>query len=74
MLFLPKLARCVCRQAADKAKTLLLVGLARSKQEPIKRGHGAQYFYRAPASRGHVQMAGAKCDEGFEDLTSLVTV
>ena len=28
---------------------LLLVGLARSKQDPINRGHGAQYLYR-PAS------------------------
>jgi hypothetical protein len=34
-------ARCVCRQAAVKAaKILTLVGLARSKQDPINRGHG----------------------------------
>ena len=33
-------ARCVCRQAAVKAaKILPLVGLARSKQDPINRGH-----------------------------------
>ena len=42
-------ARCVCRQAAEEAaKILPLVGLARSKQYPINRGHGAQYFYRPP--------------------------
>jgi hypothetical protein len=36
-------ARCVCRQAAVKAaKILPLVGLARSTQDPINRGHGAQ--------------------------------
>ena len=30
-----------------KAATILpLVGLARSKQDPINRGHGAQYLYR----------------------------
>ena len=32
-----------------KAATILpLVGLARSKQDPINRGHGAQYLYRPP--------------------------
>ena len=46
-------ARCVCRQAALKAaKILPHVGLelARSKQDPINRGHGAhgQYLYRPP--------------------------
>ena len=42
-------ARCVCRQAAVKAaKILPLVGLTRSKQDPITRGHGAQYLYRPP--------------------------
>ena len=30
------------------AKCLPLVGLARSKQDPINRGHGAQYLYRPP--------------------------
>ena len=36
----------VCRQAAVKAaKILPLDGLARSKQDPINRGHGAQYIY-----------------------------
>ena len=40
-------ARCVRRQAALKAaKILALVELARSKQDPIKRGHSAQYLYR----------------------------
>ena len=42
-------ARCVCRQAAVKAaKILPLVGLARSKQDPINRGHGPQCLYRPP--------------------------
>ena len=45
-------ARWVCRQAAVKAfKILPLVGLARSKQDPINRGHGAQY-YTAPRQPG----------------------
>ena len=49
-LFLPE-ARCVCRQAAVKAaKILPLDGLARSKQDPINRGHGAQYLYRPPSA------------------------
>ena len=44
-------AGCVCRQAAVMAaKILPLVGLARSKQDPINRGHGAQYLYQP----GHV--------------------
>ena len=30
------------------AKFLPLVGLARSKQDPINLGHGAQYLYRPP--------------------------
>ena len=30
------------------AAILPLVGLARSKQDPINRGHGAQYLYRPP--------------------------
>ncbi len=39
--------------SADKlhvkaAKFLPLVGLARSKQDPINRGHGAQDLYRPP--------------------------
>jgi hypothetical protein len=29
-------------------KLLPLVGLARSKEDPINRGHGAQYLYRPP--------------------------
>ena len=42
-------ARCICRQAAVKAaKNLPIVGLTRSKQDPINRGHGAQNLYRAP--------------------------
>ena len=48
MLSLPE-ARCVCRQATVKAARIPpLVGLARSKQDPINRGHGAQYLYRPP--------------------------
>ena len=42
-------ARCVCRQAAVRAaKILSLVGLARSKQNPINGGYGAKYLYRPP--------------------------
>jgi hypothetical protein len=53
-------ARCVCRQAAVKAaKILPLVVLAKSKQDPINRGHGAQYLYRPPPAGGrdisHIQ-------------------
>ena len=48
-------ARCVCRQAAVKAaKILPLVGLARSKQDPINRGHGAQYLYRPPPAGANI--------------------
>ena len=40
----------------EAAKFLPLVRLARSKQDPINRGHGAQYLHRPPASRGrHTQ-------------------
>ena len=50
-------ARCVCRQAAAKAaKILPLVGLARSKQDPINRGHGAQYFCRHPPAGANTRM------------------
>jgi hypothetical protein len=42
-------ARCVRRQAAVKAaKILPHVGLARSEQDPINRGRGAQYLYPPP--------------------------
>jgi hypothetical protein len=42
-------ARCICRQATVEAAEILhLVGLARFKQDPIDRGHGAQYLYRPP--------------------------
>ena len=41
------------------AKFLPLVGLARSKQDPINRGHGAQYLYRPPpAGAGKPSKAG----------------
>ena len=51
-------ADCVFRQAAVKAaKILPLVGHARSKQDSINRGHGAQYLYRPPP-------AGAKHTHG----------
>jgi len=37
------------QQAAIKAATILpLDGLAKSKQDPINRGHGAQYLYHPP--------------------------
>ena len=51
-------ARCVCRQAAAKAgKILPLVGLARSKQDPINRGHGAQYSYCPPPAGAKIRYA-----------------
>ena len=51
-------ARCVCRQAAIKAANiLLLIGLARSKQDPINRGHGAQYLYRPPPAGATVSIS-----------------
>ena len=35
------------------AKFLPLVGLARSKQDPVnRRGHGSQYLYRPPPAGG----------------------
>ncbi len=44
-----------CRQAAVKAaKILPLVGLARFKQDPVKRGHGAQSIY-CPLPAGAVK-------------------
>ncbi len=62
-LFLPE-ARCVCRQAAVKAaKILPLDALARSKQDPINRGHGGQYLYHPPP-------AGAKRECNHEDRAS----
>ena len=53
-IFIIIITRFSCRRqgaSADKlhvkaAKFLPLVGLARSKQDPINRGHGAQYLYR----------------------------
>ncbi len=61
-LFLPE-ERCVCRQAAVKAaKFLPLDGLARSKQDPINRGHGAQYLYRPPpAGACNIEEAKSSC-------------
>ena len=40
----------------EAAKCLPLVGLARSKQDPINRGHGAQYLYRPPTSQSLYNM------------------
>ena len=36
------------------AKFLPLVGLARSKHDPINRGHGAQYLYRPPPAEAFI--------------------
>ena len=42
------------QQAATKAVTILpFDGVARSKQDPINRGHGAQYLYRPPPAGAH---------------------
>ena len=49
-------ARRVCRRAAVKAaKILPLVRLARAKQDPINREHGAQYLYRPPPAGAEVE-------------------
>ncbi len=48
-LFLPRGKVRPADRLQLKAATILpLVGLARSKQDPIDRGHGAQYLYRPP--------------------------
>ena len=39
-------------KAQQAAKCLPLVGLAKSKQDPINRGHGAQYLNRPPPAAG----------------------
>ncbi len=45
--------RCDYRQAACEVDTILhLVGLARSKQDPIHHGHGAQYLQHPPPAGG----------------------
>ncbi len=55
-----------CRQAAVKAATILpLVGLARSKQDPINRGHGAQYLYCTPPAGANI----AQCWSEFQGRT-----
>ena len=61
-------AECICRQAAVKAaKILPLVGHARSKQDPINRGHGAQYLDRPPP-------AGAKHTHGRSKSHTVVNL
>ena len=48
-----------CRQAAVKAaKFRPLVRLARSKQDPINRGHGAQFLHSPPPARAKCQKRG----------------
>ncbi len=48
-LFLPRGKVRPADKLQLKAATILpLDGLARSKQAPVKRGHGAQYLYRPP--------------------------
>ena len=48
-------ARCVCRQAADKAaKVLSLAGLARSEQKPNQPWAWCSVVKTSPASRGHL--------------------
>ena len=54
-LFLPKgKVRPADKLHLKAAIILPLVGLARSKQDPINRGHGAQFLYCPPASRGQL--------------------
>ena len=55
-LFLPKGTYVLQTSCNLKAATILpLVGLARFKQDPINRGHGALYLYRPPPA-GTVQI------------------
>ena len=52
--FLPRGKVCPADQLQLKAATTLpFVGLARSKQDPINRGHGAQYLYRPQPATAH---------------------
>ena len=39
---------------SEDCTILPLVGHARSKQDPINRGHGAQYLYRPPAAGANI--------------------
>ncbi len=59
---------CHRRQGASadklqlKAATILpLVELARSKQDPINRGHGAQYLYRPPPAGANIYCSCSHC-------------
>ncbi len=52
MLFLPKGKVRPADKLQMKAATILpLAGLARSKQDAMNRGHGAQYLYRPPPAK-----------------------
>ena len=42
----------------NAAKFLPLVRLARSKQDPINHGHGAQFLHRPPPARATYQYGG----------------
>ena len=69
-------ARCVCRQAAVKAaKFLPPDGVARSKQDPINCGHGAQYLcHHQPAGAKLCLCGGWKPGSPVECLYNLHTV
>ncbi len=52
--FLPKgKVRPADKLQIEAAQILPLDGLARSKQDPINRGHSAHYLHRPPAIGGH---------------------
>ena len=57
-LFLPRgKVRPADKLQLKAAIILPLVGLARSKQDPVNRGHGAQYLYRPPpAGAMHIRV------------------
>ncbi len=56
-LFLPRGKVRPADKLQPKAATILpLVGVARSKQDPINRGHSAQCWYRPPPARAKVDM------------------
>jgi hypothetical protein len=62
------ITRFSCQAAVKAAKILPLVGLARSKQDPINRGHGAQYLYRPPPAGAYISAVYSvqKPEPGFQ--------
>jgi hypothetical protein len=69
-LFLPKEARCVCRQAAGKGcQNPPLVGHARLKQDPVNHGHGA---HRVVVHSNYKSLGGIPAEMGWLQSQGLV--